>query len=237
MSATRREAIAAGAVLLAGLGGVPTGLRAQTRTEARAVAGIRAVSWKAAGELFIEQTEREQLGVEAEPALLARILTEVRDGRLEIRFAPGRVETRQPIRVRVALKTLDTLEAQGSGALRIGPLAAPTLTLRLAGSETLHLARLAARTLDVRLDGSGSLDIDGGQVERQQIVIAGAADYLAPRLASREAVVAIEGAGTVHLAVAERLRATIDGSGEVHYLGQPRVTQAVGGSGSVRRVG
>jgi hypothetical protein len=233
---TRREAIATAAALLAGLGGAPSGLRAQTRIEQRAVAGVRSVSWRAAGELFIEQTGREQLSVEAEPALLARIVTEVHGGRLEIRFAPGRIETRHPIRIRVELETLDALDAQGAGALQIGPLATPSLALRLAGSETLRLVRLRARTLDLRLDGSGDVAIDGGQVERQQVVITGAADYTAPRLASREAVVSIEGAGTVRLAAAERLHARIDGSGEVQYLGAPAVVQAVAGSGTVRRL-
>jgi len=225
-----------GAAAVVGLGAVGP-LRAQTRTEARAVTPFLALHWQAAGELHVEQTGRERLSVEAEPAVLARLVTEVRDGRLAIRFAPGRIDTQRPIRVRVELASLDALDTDGAGSLRIGPLATAALSLRLGGSDTLHLARLVARTLDVRLDGSGDLSIDGGQVERQQVRITGAADYRAPQLACREARVSIEGTGDVRLAASERLDARIDGAGELLYRGAPAVVQAVGGSGSVRRLG
>jgi Putative auto-transporter adhesin, head GIN domain len=230
----RRWLAGAGVAMWGGLGAASA--RGQTRVEPRPVAGVRGVLWQAAGELLIEQTGRERLSVEAEPALLPRILTEVRDGRLSIRFAPGRIETRHPIRIRLEVESLASIEAEGAGTLHVGALTVPALTLRLAGSETLALARLAAERLDVRLDGSGGVVVGGGQVERQQIVITGSADYDAPRLACRSARVSIEGSGNVRLAVAERLEATIDGSGEVLYLGQPRVAKRMGGSGGVRQV-
>jgi hypothetical protein len=233
----RRRQFGGAALMLAALGAATTGLRAQTQVEQRAVAGIRTVRWRIAGELAIEQTGRERLSVEAEPALLARIVTTVHDGQLEIRFAPGRIETHQPIRIRLEVKALEALEADGAGMLRIGPLVTASLSLHLAGSESLSLDRLRARSLDARLDGSGELAIGGGEVEHQRIVIAGAADYAAPRLASREALATIEGSGTARLAATERLRVTIDGSGDVLYLGRPRVEQAGAGSGTVRRVG
>lgn len=236
-SRRRWVAGAGAAALTAVLGGAPTALCAQTRTELRTVEPFRTLSWQAAGELVVEQTGREQVSVEAEPALLSRIVTEVRGGQLTIRFAPGPIETRHPIRIRVELKSLDALEARGSGSLRIGALATARLSLRLSGSDTLHLARLVARELDARLDGSGDVTLGGGRVDRQQVVITGAADYRAVRLASRAAQVSIEGAGTVQVGASERLDARIDGSGEVLYVGLPRVVQSIGGSGAVRRLG
>jgi hypothetical protein len=175
--------------------------------------------------------------VEAEPALLSRIVTEVRGGQLTIRFAAGRIETREPIRVRVELKTLDGLEGRGAGSIRLGALDTARLSLRLHGSETLHLARLVAHELEVRLEGSGEAAIDAGHVDRQRVLITGAADYRAARLASREAWVSIEGAGSVQVAASERLDARIDGSGEVLYVGAPRLVESIGGSGVVRRLG
>jgi sarcosine oxidase gamma subunit len=232
---SRRHWLAGTAAILASLGAC--GVHAQTRIESRAVAGVRRVQWLATGELFVEQTGRERLSIEAEPTLLPRILTELQDGQLTIRFAPGHIETRHPIRIHLEVAALEAFEAQGTGTLSVGPLTVPALSLQLAGSETLQIARLSAQRLEVRLDGSGSLDILGGQVDRQQVVIAGAADYTAPQLSCRAAVVSIEGAGTVRLVAAERLQATIDGSGDVLYVGQPKVTLAISGSGMVRRVG
>jgi Putative auto-transporter adhesin, head GIN domain len=233
---SRRLWLADAMATLAGLAASSPGSGAQTTLESRAVSGFHSVLWDAAGELAIEQSNREHLSIEAEPAVLAKIVTEVRQGRLSISFAPGRIETRQPIRFRLEVKTLAALESRGSGTLRIGPLSTASLSLRLGGSDALRLARLLAQSLDARLDGSGDVTIEGGQVARQRVVIAGAANYNATRLASREADVAIDGSGELRLAVSERLGATIAGSGDVLFVGQPRVTQTVTGAGDVRRL-
>lgn len=234
---SRRHWLMGSLAALAGIGNCGLGRTAQTAVEARAVSGFDRVLWEAVGELAIEQTQRERLTIEAEPAVLARIVTEVRQGRLSIGFGPGSVQTRQPIRFRLELRSLSALETRGSGMLRIGPLSTPALSLRLAGSDELRIAQLNADTLDVRLEGSGDLAIDAGQVARQRIVITGAANYAALRMASREADVAIDGSGELRLAVAERLDARISGSGDVLFVGQPRVSQVVTGAGEVRRLG
>jgi len=225
---SRRAAIAA--VVL-----WPLRPHAGTQVEQRAVSGFDSVDWQASGELSIEQSGRERLSVEAEPAVLAKIVTEVRRGRLMIGFKPGRVESRETVRFRLEVKSLAALDANGAGALHIGALSAADLVLRLAGSDTLRLARLSARSLDLRLAGAGDAVVDGGRVERQRVVIAGAANYQAPRLDCREADAAIEGSGNIELTARERLVARIAGSGDIVYHGQPQVLQTVTGAGSVRR--
>lgn len=211
-------------------------LGAGTAIETRAVSGFDAVRLEAAGELTIEQTQREQLRIEAEPAVLRRIVTEVRQRRLHIGFAPGQFQTRLPIRFRLELKSLVDLDVDGSGDIRIGRLTTPELSMHLRGSGDLFLAQLNARTLSLQLDGSGRAEVAGGTVQSQQIVISGSGDYAAPQLASRESAVTIEGSGEVRLTAAERLTATIDGSGDILYIGQPRVTRAIRGSGEIRRL-
>jgi hypothetical protein len=67
------------------------------------------------------------------------------------------------------------------------------------------------------------------------VLIAGAADYRGEGLASGEAEVEINGAGTTVLNASERLDATINGAGTVEYVGSPRVTQTINGLGVVRR--
>lgn len=209
--------------------------RAGTTREQRAVSGFDRVDWQASGELAIEQTGRERLSVEAEPAVLAKIVTEVRGGRLLIGFKPGRVESRETVRFVLELKSLVALDAAGAGALRIGTLSAADLSLQMTGSDTLRLARLSARTLDVRLAGAGDAAVEAGRVERQRVVIAGAANYHAPRLDCRDAEVAIDGSGNIELAASERLVARIAGAGDIVYHGQPRVSETITGAGSVRR--
>ncbi|HJV95904.1 MAG TPA: DUF2807 domain-containing protein, partial [Albitalea sp.] len=192
-------------------------------SEERPVSGFDEVSWDGAGELLIEQTNREHLAIEAEPAVLAKIVTEVRQRRLHIGFAPGRIDTRLPIRFHLEVKSLVVLETRGSGQVRIGPMNASSLSLLLAGSESLQLARLDAGTLLARLDGSGGVAIGGGEVKSQRVVLAGSGSYAALLLASREADVAIDGSGSVQLAASERLAVRIAGSGSVGYRGDPKL--------------
>lgn len=233
----RRSCLVVAMATLAGVGLCNAVAGAPTKVEVRAVGSFQTVLWLAAGELTIEQTHRERLSVEAEPHVLAKLVTELRDGQLTIAFAPGTsVQTQWPIRVRLELKSLSALVARGSGTLRLGPLRTPALSLHLEGSEDLRLARLDADRLEVRLDGSGDLAIEGGQVRHQQVVISGAGRYHAAHLASRTADVALDGSGELRVAVSERLDARIDGSGDVLYVGQPLVRQRVRGAGAVHRL-
>jgi hypothetical protein len=187
--------------------------------EQRPISGVHSVRWEASGELSIEQRAASRLSIEAEPAVLAKIVTEVREGRLSIRFRtrPGRDARADPLRLE--LKTLAALDAHGAGTLRLGPLDVPTLSLRLGGSDDLRLTRLTAHFLDARLGRLGRRDrrCRSGRAAEDPAPRSGRFD--APGLASREATAVIEGSGEIRLAVAERLDAAIAGSGDVLFVG------------------
>ena len=189
-------------------------LAAPTATDVRELSAFDEVVWEAAGELSVEQSQRERLSIEAEPAVLAKIVAEVRERRLRLGVAPGSIQTRHPIRFRLETRQLLALETHGSGAVRIGALSTPQLLLVLSGSGDIQLAQLNARNLEVRLSGAGNVAIDGGQV--------------------RDAQVSIGGSGQVRVPASERLTASIAGSGMVLYRGRPRIAQSITGAGSIR---
>ena len=231
---SRRMLLLSSAALLAGVA-ARQGVRAQARTQdERAVSDFDSVLWEAAGELSIRQTNRERLVIDAEPAVIAKVVTEVDRRRLRIGFRPGTVQSREPIRFFLEVKELVSMQTRSSGVVHVGPLSTNALTLHSAGSEQIELAQLHAQALDVRLDGAGEVAVDG-DVERQRVVIAGAANYRASGLASRHAEVAIDGSGDVRVAVAERLVIRIRGSGSVIYRGNPQVLPTVSGAGDIRR--
>jgi hypothetical protein len=210
---------------------------APTATEVRELAAFDEVVWNAVGELRVEQSHRERLSIEAEPAVLSKIVAEVKQRRLEIGFKPGSsVRTEHPIRFRLETRQLTALETRGSGSVRIAALSTPRLSLVLGGSGDLELARLSARSLEVRLAGAGNVAVGGGQVDSQRVAIDGSGSYAALSLASRQAEVSIGGSGVVRLAASERLKAGIAGSGALLYRGQPQIAQSITGAGSVRPV-
>jgi hypothetical protein len=229
----RAAALAAGsaAALAAALAGP-----ARAATETRSVADFDQVVFAVAGEVSIEQGASETLTLEAEPAVLRKITTEISDRRLLIGLVPGRIETQQPIRMKLGVRTLRAFESRTAGAIRIGPLRSDALALVLAGGGSIRLDRLDnARSLDVRITGAGDVAVGGGKVTAQQLAITGMGSYTAPRLASERAEVAIDGNGEVRLAASNTLAVRIGGVGHVRYHGDPAVTRSIRGIGTIEK--
>lgn len=213
----------------------PAWAASRLATEERAVAGFDDVTWDAAGELTIEQSGRERLSIEAEPHVLRRIVVRVRDRRLEIGFAPGRVETTLPIRFTLELRQLRRLELRGSGRTTTHALRSDDLAVVLEGSHDLRIDSLHARRLDLRHAGAGNVRVMAGSVESQRIALEGSGSVDATALDARSSNVLLTGAGDVRVAAEQRLAARIDGSGDIVYRGRPQVSRIVHGAGDVRR--
>jgi hypothetical protein len=229
-----RRVLRASSLALALAATVPGAARAATET--RAVSGFDEVVFAVAGEVRIDQGARETLTLEAEPAVLRKITTEVQGRRLVIALAPGKVETQEPIRTRIGVRTLRAFESRTAGEVRIGPLQSDALSLVLAGGGSIRVDRLEhARRLDVRITGAGDVAIGGGQVAAQQLAITGMGSYAAPRLDSGRAEVAIDGNGDVRLAASGVLNVRIAGVGHVRYHGDPAVTRSIRGIGTVEK--
>jgi hypothetical protein len=208
----------------------------QATTETRSVAAFDEVVFAVAGEVSIEQGPRETLTLEAEPAVLRKITTEIHGRRLLIGLAPGRIETQQPIRMKLAVQTLRAFESRTAGAISIGPLYTEALALVLAGGGSIRLDRLEnTLSLDVRITGAGEVAVESGKVRMQKVSITGIGTYYAPKLVSERAEVAIDGNGEVQLAAINTLAVRIDGVGQVRYHGNPAVTRSIRGIGSIEK--
>ncbi len=224
--------LSAGSLLITAATASPA---AQMATETRHVGGFDEVIFTAAGELDIVQSLREQLIIEAEPAILRKITSEVRGRQLVLGFAPGNVVAREPIRLRLEMPTLSTLELQSSGNVHLGPFEVHSLSLRLAGSGDIRMDRLKVQNLVLRLPGSGTLSITQGQADLQRIEIDGAGTVDTAGMACRSADVSIAGSGDVRLAASEHLQASISGSGSVRFLGNPQLVRSISGAGTIDR--
>jgi hypothetical protein len=208
----------------------------QAATETRGVANFDEVVFSVAGEVSIQQGPRETLTLEAEPAVLRKITTEIHGRRLLIGVAPGGIDTQHPIRMKLGVRTLRAFESRTTGEISIGPLSSDSLALVLAGSGSIRLDRLEnARSLDVRITGAGDVAIGGGKVMAQQLAISGIGTYVAPKLASERAQVAIDGSGNAQLAASTTLAVRIGGVGDVRYHGNPAVTRSIQGVGSIEK--
>ena len=87
----------------------------------------------------------------------------------------------------------------------------------------------------MRITGAGDVAVAGGKVKAQQLAITGMGSYVAPKLASERAQVAIDGNGNVQLAASSALAVRIAGVGHVRYRGDPAVTRSIQGIGSIEK--
>lgn len=224
----RARGLAVGGMLLVG-----TVSAAPLARETRPIADVTRIVLLAPGELSVTQGTSDQLELEAEPHVLARLRTPVQDGVLHIKTDAKGFSTDQPVRYRLRLRTLAGIESHDAAQIKLGRFTTSALDLVLAGSGRLDLAGLTARRLSVRLPGSAEVFIGDGTVETSQLDISGSGQYTAPKLTAEHVSVSISGSGEALVAARRSLEVTIDGSGEVCYLGHPHVTQTITGAGSV----
>ena len=183
----------------------------QVKSETRQVSGFTGIELSGNGEVTIEQGETESLTIEADDNVLPALTSEVRDSVLELGTKPRTtVRTRNPIRYRVTLKDLTSIELSGSGSVSGADLQASALQVDISGSGTINLA---------------------GAADQQDVEVSGSGRYEAAQLPSRSATIEISGSGKATVAASDQLRVDISGSGTVTYSGDPAIDQDISGSG------
>ncbi len=180
--------------------------------DARQVAAFHGVRLEGVGRVELATAPQQGVVVEADDNIVARVRTEVVDGVLAVGLEPGSYRDMTLV-VRVAAPALDRVELSGAGRVE-GNVGEPD-------------------ELQVRLEGSGELVL-AGAAERASLDLVGAGAIHAYELGTARCSVALGGAGSVEVTVAEHLDAEVTGAGSIRYDGAPTVDQTVTGVGSVR---
>jgi hypothetical protein len=185
--------------------------------------------------LQIRQGDRESLMIEAEPSILARLETHVRNGKLEVRLrgalwdrvreAVSTSLSRPQIRYTLEVRDLDHLVLCGAYSVHGLGLRTGHLTLELQGPVDLKLDSITADSLTVQNLTLGSVELSG-QVAEQTVSLSGIGRYQASRLKSGRASIALHGPGRATLWVVDELEADVRGPGIVEYRGRPTVRRS-----------
>jgi hypothetical protein len=186
-------------------------------TEQRAASGIHGVALAIFGHVEVTQGDHEGVTVTADDNVLPYIVTDVRDGVLEIRTRPNTsLSTKTPLSVKIVARSLDQVRVSGSGDVVATKVETPKLALHISGSGDVKLAG-HSQALEARISGSGRVD--------------------ATKLAVDDASIDISGSGRLALSARKTLKTRISGSGDLEYYGDPVVEQRISGVGRVRRAG
>ncbi|HEX8370237.1 MAG TPA: head GIN domain-containing protein [Pyrinomonadaceae bacterium] len=152
--------------------------------------------------------------VEADDNLLEHIKTEVKGDTLKI-YTEGSISTRNPIRVRIAMPQIESLDVSG----------ASTGTLTNVKNETL--------TLDA--SGASKIKIDG-EVKELIVDLSGASRLDAENLKAENVTVDANGASSATVAVLNDLNADASGASTIRYAGEPKnVKKNSSGASSVKQ--
>ena len=123
---------------------------------------------------------------------------------------------RRGIRVYVTPKSLNKIEVEGSGDVRVDDVDGEKFSVAIRGSGDV---RVVGHANSVELSVAGSGDID------------------ASNLHAREGIVHISGSGDIKVHASKSLDANVSGSGDIRYGGNPeKISKSIAGSGSVRKM-
>jgi hypothetical protein len=205
--------------------------------ETRALTGFDAVSVGGGVDLFVRQGADFRVEVVSDDDL-AEIVTEVRDGTLEIR----RERTLSRFfdwgdqgAVHVTLPALTALTASGGSDVRTeGTFSGDELALVASGGSDVELD-VAVDTLTATASG-GSDALLTGTARVAQLHSSGGSDLNASRFTVAQASVESSGGSDVSIAVSESLVANASGGSDITYSGEPRTVNVnASGGADVRR--
>lgn len=214
-------------------------------TEKREVSNFNQVALQDIGHLIITQGETEALMVEADQDLLAKIITEVRNGKLYLSLGKDWLdrltslaalfENRQ-IKYNLTIKNITGVQIVGKGSLEAASIQTDHLELKIDGMGEAQIGALTCQRLEVHIGGTGKVTASG-QATEQAVWIAGMGEFRAPKLEGKKIELRISGQGNATIWAQESLDVNIAGMGHVEYYGSPRINQSIQGMGSIKQIG
>lgn len=191
-------------------------------------------------DLYLSQGNEEVVVVSAaDTELRDRIVTEIKNGVLEIYFkGKGLKWTRdKKLKAYVSFKTLSKLEASGASDIYAnGVIKSSTLQLTLSGSSDF---KGAVDLQELSLNQSGSSDSQiSGRADKINILISGASDVKGYDLITDYCEANASGASDIQLTVNKEINAIASGSSDISYRGSATVSNVKSsGSSSVKKSG
>ncbi|MFY9151868.1 MAG: head GIN domain-containing protein [Prolixibacteraceae bacterium] len=217
-------------------------IQVQAEEQNRKVDPFNEISLRVGAKLHLEQGPKQNLEIVAKPSTMEEIITEVKDGKLIIRFPNKNYlwNTFNPgeIIIYVTTPEVNGLGVSGSGdIIAEDEIKTKIIDLAVSGSGNIKLSELTAERTKATISGSGNI-ILAGQTAAQDLSvnISGSGNFKGMNYSSDDVTVKVSGSGNVETEAIKNLYVRLAGSGNVTYKGRPLVDQSIAGSGKVRSV-
>ena len=208
-------------------------------SQKREVSAFTEISLRIGANVHLKQGEPQSIEVKCSESTLAKLITEVSDRKLIIRYPndtwfskwnPG------PVDIYVTMPQIDALVISGSGSIfSEGKIESRILDASISGSGDIKLVDLKAEKVSATLSGSGNIHLFGKQnASELKVAISGSGNVKAIEFPADKVDVKISGSGNCWVNSTKNLVVKLAGSGNVVYRGNPSVDSSIAGSGKVK---
>lgn len=212
------------------------------------IVDFHSISVNSAYTVYVKQSNKEEVRVEAEKDIYELTEITVKEGILHIDIKKDDSKTSKSIwqkidnikllptlKVYVSIKDVQKLSVNGNGKLITeNSIASDNLNLLVAGKGSMEVD-LKTKTLEAKLAGPGDLTING-YTDDLILENSGAGSIDAFKFESQNASATLYGLGSIKMNVSEKLDAKIYGSGNISVKGATKeIIKKEYGSGIVER--
>ena len=185
-------------------------------------------------DVYLKQGNNESVSVEADENLHEYILTEVRNGVLNV-YSEYNIRDAEKKRVYVTMKEVNSIKTTSAGDV-YGESLINCNRLELSASSAGNIKlEVTAKDIDIDISSSGDISLTG-ETDKLRADLSSAGDLKAFELKAREADVSASSAGDADVNVTERITARASSAGDVNYKGDPKYVDAHSSSaGGVHR--
>jgi hypothetical protein len=207
------------------------------KKENRKVSDFNQINMSIPADVYLTQGAKNEVIIEADEDVLAKIETEVRENELDIKFEKWyNYRGTKQIKVYITVKEINKLVLAGSGdIISKSKIKSEKLKMVITGSGSILIDDLYVKEVHANISGSGDIRIAGKEKAMElDATITGSGNITASDLEFEKADLVITGSGTIEANVIDELDATITGSGRIYYKGKPLIDANVTGSGKIR---
>ncbi|MBL0122428.1 MAG: DUF2807 domain-containing protein [Betaproteobacteria bacterium] len=187
------------------------------KQESRAVANFSRLVLALPATVTLSQGPAESLTISADDNLLPLMTTRVAGDELIIEGDNSHgFSTRNAIKVRLTVKTLNAITIKGSGDVFGDQFKSDKLDISIAGSGDVKLKSIRADQVKIGIEGSGDISVDAIDSKLVDASIQGSGDIRLPSLQSSWVKISVNGSGDISAAGnTDKVDVEIMGSGDV----------------------
>ena len=171
-------------------------------------------------DVYLKQGNNMSITVDADENLHEYILTEVRNGVLNV-YTDANIRESKMKRVYVTMKDINSVSTTSAGDV-VGetPVKSDRLELSASSAGDIKL-EVTSKEININISSSGDMTLSG-ETDILEADLSSAGDLNAYELTVREADISASSAGDADINVTEKLTARASSAGDINYRGNPK---------------